>query len=816
MKKMTKLIAALGLSLATMSSFAQLKTGKITGSISTTSTKPLEAATISLLKAKDSSLVKAEVSDKMGNYMLQNIATGSYLIKVSMVAYQTYYSPLVSLTDLQNAIELPKITLTEASKELKNVVVTAKKQFIEQKIDRTIVNVDAVASNTGLNVLEILEKSPGVIVDKDGKVSLKGKSVQILIDGKLSNLGGEDLANMLRSMPSNQLEQLELMTNPPAKYDASGNGGIINLKTKKNNIKGQNGSVSLGMGQSIFTKANSSINYNYRNGKFNFFGNYSNNYNKNFQDIKLVRNFRDKNSLNLLSVFEQNNYNIRKGFFQSLKLGADIYMSKKTTLGIVFNGFLNPRTEAFDNQSSIFNSTKILDTKNIGINNINSEMKNGSININLRHEIDSTGKEITTDISYDRYDRYNNQLFNNNFYDKNGTKKMPEEQLKSNLPQDIKILLAKVDYIHPINKTSTIEAGLKTSVVNTDNDALYQNLVAGKWETDLGRTNHFIYKENINAAYINGRTDFNKKWSAQLGLRLENTVAKGNQVTNGSMFNRNYTQLFPTAFISYMPNQKNQFVINYGKRIRRPNYEDLNPFINFLDKYTYQIGNPLLNPEFTHNVELRHTFNNFFTTTINYSTTTNVMAEIVSQIDSTNTTIVKKSNIASQKNYGISINAGFAVAKWWRTNINTELSNNIYSGVINNLPTTVQGGTWEFNLSNQFTFKNGWSGDFGGFFTTGGVQGVLASKAMGTFNLGIGKQIMKKQGTIKIGIRDPLYIQKFHGYSKFQNIDIDFRAARDSRVVNLSFNYRFGKPIKGLKQRKNTGTADEQSRVSGG
>ncbi|MES2773212.1 MAG: TonB-dependent receptor [Bacteroidota bacterium] len=816
MKKMIKMITALGLMLFSAGSFAQTKNGKVSGNVGN-ATKPLEAATVSVLNAKDSSLVKMAVTDKTGHFEIENLAPGKYLVSVSSISYQKSFSNVFEVGAEKPSIEIPAFTLTEAGKELKGVTVTVKKPFVEQKLDRTIVNVDAVASNTGLTVLEVLEKSPGILVDKDGNISLKGKSgVMILIDGKPSYLGGQDLANLLKSMPSSQLEQLEIMTNPPAKYDAAGNSGIINLKTKKNKVKGYNGSVTVGAGQGFYPKTNNSINMNYRNGKWNVFGNYGYNFNKGFQNITLTRNFRDVNTLKLLSVFDQKSLQIREYEFQSLKVGADFYASKKTTLGFVLNGFTNPGTENSENNTYIFNSTGSLDTRNAGVNKVKRKMSNGAANVNLRHEFDSLGTELTADADYVGYTTVNNQMFNNYFYDKNDQKKQPDELLKSSLPQDIKIFSAKVDFTKPINKTTKFEAGLKTSFVTTDNDALYQNWANNEWQTDLGRTNHFIYKENINAAYVNASKELSKKWSAQLGLRLENTIAKGNQVTSGTTFDRNYTQLFPTAYIGFNANEKNQFVLNYGRRIERPDYEDLNPFYNFLDKYTYQVGNPYLKPQFTNGVELTHTYGGFLTTTLNYSYTKDIMTEVIEQIDSTNTTFVKQSNIATQKNIGLSINAGIPIAKWWRTNIYTNVYHNQYTGIVNNGYITVNAATWMINMNNQFTFKNGWGADMSGNYQTGSVRGVLASMPMGVVSFGISKTVLKKMGTVKIGIRDPFYIQQFHGYSKYQNVDIDFRSRRDSRVLNFSFTYRFGKPIKGIKQRKTGGAGDEQNRVKSG
>ena len=791
---------------------AQQTGGKITGVISGNG-KVLESVTVSLLKYKDSSLIKMAVTDKAGNFELEKLPAGKYLVMVTAVGYaKTWSQPLEIGADLKPVV-VPAIALTAASKELGNVNVIAKKPLVEYKIDRMVVNVDASPTNTGISALEVLEKSPGISVDKDGNISLKGKSgVMVLIDGKPSYLGGSDLVNLLRAMPSNQLEQLEIMTNPPARFDASGNAGVINIKTKKNKARGFNGNLSLGGGFGYYGKSNNSLNLNLRQNKWNLFTNYSYSFAKNRQRLDLDRNFRDQQTNALKSAFEQQTSMITRNTSHNLKLGADFYASKKTTLGIVFNGFINPRIQDNFTNTYIFAPDGQLTTHNVADADMRPEMKNYSINVNFRHQFDSTGRELTADADYAGYRNTNAQLFNNLFYDKNGIKTQPDELLSGNLPSNINIYSGRVDYTHPLKSNAKFEAGLKTSVVKTDNDAQYAMFENGEWKVDRNRSNHFIYEENINAAYVNGSKQFTKKWGAQLGLRLENTIAKGNQVTSNQQFSRNYTQLFPTAYLSFTPNDKNNFVLNYGRRIQRPNYESMNPFIYFLDKYTYNVGNPYLRPQFSHNVELSHTFKGFLTTTLNYSKTTDIMNDVLEQVDSTNTTFLKKSNIAKSTQYGIAVNAGMPVTKWWRTNIYVNASYNQYSGVINNGFVEMSAPGLMTNIQNSFTFKKGWGGEVSGFFRSKMVEGVLTSRAMGVVNFGISKQVLKNQGSIRLNVRDLFGLQVFRGYSKYQNIDVSIRNQKEFRVFQLSFNYRFGKPIKDTRQRR-TRTPEELNRV---
>ncbi len=800
---------------ATIYSFAQTPSGKVDGKISGNE-KPVEAAAISLLNAKDSSVVKIAVTDKSGLFSLDKIKNGKFLVSAEAVGFSKYYSETFSL-DAKNAnYTLKDVVLKATSQQLSTVVVTASRPLIEQKIDRTVVNVDASPTNVGLSALEVLEKSPGITVDKDGNISLKGKQgVLVLVDGKPTYLSAQDLANLLKNMPSVNLDQIEIMTNPPAKYDASGNAGVINIKTKKNKIKGFNGSVTLGAGKGINPKTNNSVNMNYRTGKVNLFGNYSFNANKGMQQLDLTRKFYDSNNA-LESVYEQTTKMTPNFQMHSFKAGVDYFVTKKTTLGVVVNGYVNPGTFTSNGVTNIYDAHNNLTATTLANNNNKEKWNNIGGNFNLRHVFDTTGTELTSDFDYMNYKATMNQMFENQFYDPQGIKIQNDEVLRGNLPSNINIYTAKVDFTKPLKHEAKFEAGVKTSFVKTDNNAFYDTLDgAGKWQEDMRRTNHFIYNENINAAYVNYSRPLSKKWSAQLGLRLENTVSKGQQLTTNTEFERNYTQLFPTAYVGYKVNEKNQLALSYGRRIQRPDYEDMNPFYYFLDKYTYQVGNPYLKPQFSHNIELNHTFKGFLTTSLQYNKTKDIIQQVLEQIDSTHTSYVKKSNIADRDNIALSVSANFPVTKWYKTNIYAQGVYNRFRGQVNNGYIDVDGLGFMANMTNTFSLKKSWTLELNGFFRSTMTEGTLVAKPMGMVSFAVSKNIMKNKGTVRLNVRDFLDIQQFRGYSKYQNIDVQIHNQWDNRVVNISFTYRFSKG-QATQQRKRGGSDDESSRVKGG
>ncbi len=815
MKKSTFLTAIF--LIFTAFAFAQAPSGTITGSVTDGGDqKIIDAATVALFNTKDSSLVKINLANKTGNFVFSQVPLGKYYLSATSTGRLKAYSQVIEIKDA-STVPIGNLQLKENEKTLNEVKVEIKKPFIERKIDRTVINVDASIANAGTTALEVLEKAPGVTVDKDGNVSLKGKAgVMIMLDGKPSYLSGQELANLLKNMPSSSIDQIEIMTNPSAKYDAAGNSGMINIKTKKNKMKGMNGSISTTILQSRYTKTNNSFNINYRTGKVNLFGNYSYSLWQSKQESYIFRKFRNTNTKQVETIFDQHTSTKRSSQYQNLKAGMDFYANKKTTIGIVFSGYVNPSKENGLSQTDLNNANNQTDSI-VMANNLNKgKSDNFGTNLNLRHVFDSAGKEFTIDADYLTYYQTADQSLLSNFLNPDLSVRRYPSQLLGNLPSKVNIYSAKTDFTFPLKKTAKIETGLKTSYVTTDNDALYQNNTSGGWVVDEGKTNHFIYKENINAAYINFSQQI-KKWGVQVGLRAENTNSKGHQAGNStrpdSIFTKNYTNLFPTVYVSYAANKKNTFSVNYGRRIDRPGYQDLNPFYYFLDEYTYEVGNTLLQPQFSDNFELSHTYNGFLTTTLNYSEIHHVFTEVLKQITSERKTFQTNENIASKSNVGLAVSANFPVTKFWTTNIYTNLSHDTYKGELSGGILNVENTMFLSNISNQLKFKKGWSAELSGFYRSKGIEGQIVINPMWRLDAGLQKQILKNKGSLKLSVRDFFQSQNFSGSVNYQDIDVRIKNTRDSRTVSLTFSYRFGKPMQNQRSRKTGGASDEQSRV---
>ncbi|MES2520747.1 MAG: outer membrane beta-barrel family protein [Bacteroidota bacterium] len=818
------------IALISLNSFKTNAQGKISGQITDEKSKIVEFANVTLLKAKDSTLVKGALSDLNGSFEFEKIPAGDYLVNISQLGYKKFYTPKFTINPENLTIKLSNLVLAEDSKQLAEVQVVAKKPFIEQQIDKTVLNVENSIVSAGNTALEVLEKAPGVTVDKDGNISLKGKqNVMVMMDGKPTYMSSSDLANLLRNMQSSQLDKIEIMTNPPAKYDAAGNAGVINIKMKKNQNMGLNGSATVGVGYGFYKslpKENASLNLNYRQGKLNLFGNFSANTRKSFQINEISRKFYENGKV--VSGFNQVVNNDRQNSSASYKIGADYFINSKNTIGVLFNGMNGDWNETIDNKALITNSLAQLDTTSQTNGIIANNWGNYSTNINFKHIIDSTGREFTIDADYARYNANNNMQYRTSKYDILNILRQTRNE-DGMTASKINIYSVKSDLVYPINKTSKFEVGVKSSYVNSNNDMQFVFLIGDNNNRvlDPSRTRDFLYKENINAGYINYSKEI-KKLSIQLGLRVENTNGQGT-LLGKELLNRHYTNFFPSVFLREKLSAKHQLGFSYSRRIDRPSYEDLNPFLFFLDPYTFERGNELLQPQYTDAVEVSHTFMDAITTTINYSRTRDVMTSILEQNNALKITNVTKINIGYVDNFGIAFSVPIPITKWWFSNTYFNLYNNHYVG---NIPKTTinsdgtsttifqpldaRATTYQANMTHQFTLPKKFSLELSGWYQSPFIEGQLTGKPMGAVSFGIQKKLMKDKATLKLNVNDVFWSNKFRGNFAFNDIDVQIANQWESRVARVTFTYRFGNNKVAAARQRQTGLEAEKGRVKNG
>ena len=784
---------------------------QLSGKVMSADKKSLEGATVYLLKAQDSTLVKTALADAAGAYSFQQLRAGDYRISVSMMGYQVYKSAVITLQ--KNEIMEP-VVLTVSGTALQTVSVTAQRPFVQQKIDRTIVNPEALISNAGGTALDVLEKAPGVIVDQNGGITLKGKGVTIFIDDKPTYLSGADLQSYLRSLSSSSIDQLELMPNPPANYDAAGNGGVINIRIKRSKAKGFNGGLNLSYIQGRYAKTNNSLNFNYRIGKLNVFGNLSYNYGNSFSDLIINRHFFDSSG-KLVSNFQQSSYIRRRSNNYLAKIGADYYLSDKSTLGVNLTEIYNPHTTVTPVTSRFSNAADMPDSTIIAANSQRELFRNLGANVNYRHQYKKDGPQLSADLDYLNYYTSDGQSFDNRSFFADGTPK-GNDLLTGSLPAHINIYSGKLDYEHPLAGGLKLAAGLKSSYTHTDNVADYFYTAGGVTTPDYSKTNHFLYKEHINAAYINASRDY-KRFSFQAGLRLENTVSDGHQLGNvqiaDSSFSRTYTNLFPTAYLQYKADTagRNTFSLNYGRRIDRPYYQDLNPFLSPLDKFTYYTGNPFLRPSFTDNIEVSHTYRDRYTTSFEYSRTKDDVEETIEILKGIYYS--RPGNIGKYTVMTLSFDATLDPAPWLNIQFHGRAAqihsvSNFYTGLLDTK------GTYYF-VRPVFSFKTGkdWTLQLDGGYQSKVTNAQFVVQGKGRVNAAVAKKLSSAL-TMKLVVNDMFY--SFYTRGTINNLaqtTADWRNRGDSRTLVLSLSYRFGKAMSNQRKHEANGAESEQNRV---
>ena len=774
--------------------------------------QPLPMATISFLKSTDSLLVKTEITDPGGQYDI-TIPSGTYIVRYSCVGYKEFYADASTFAEGQE-YAMPVIRLKKDDVKLKEVSIVARKPLIEVKADKMIMNVENSINATGSSALELLRKAPGVQVDNNEHISMKGKTgVRIYIDGKPSQLDAASLAAYLKGLNSSDIEVIEMISNPSAKYDASGNAGIINIKLKKNKKFGTNGSVNAGLVEGIFLKENGSIALNYRNKKVNVFGNAGYNGGVYHNDQNLRRTTKDTvYDMHSIQLTDNKNYNI--------KAGADFFASKKSTFGIMGTTNITDGQWSSSGVTDISYHDNLLRTLHAS-NTIPGYSSNSNINFNYRYT-DTNGREVNVDADYGKFIGRHNS-YQPNLYELN-TIPLSAYTYKNNTPINIDIYSFKTDVEQNLWK-GRFGYGIKATYVATRNTFDFYNVQNNIDVLVLDRSNKFKYTENVNAGYINYVRQVSEKWSLQAGLRAEQTNSEGklqranNLQTDNDIVKRSYINLFPSGALTWTVNKKNTLNLTYSRRIDRPTYEDLNPFEFKLDELTYQAGNAFLKPQITDNVELTHTFMGFINTTIGYSYVKDFATEVLdtAYVNNTFATYVQKKNIAEQRIISFNIGAPLPIKKWWNGYVNFWFNNQQFSGPVNGKQLKMNVPSYGAYMMHGFTLGKEYSAEISGWYNGPSIWGATSrTRPQGALDLGVQKRFLNKKLTVKISATDIFHTASpWRMTSLFGGLDIKGNGSWESQTVRLNITYMFGSnQIKQAREHK-SGLEAEKKRLKG-
>jgi outer membrane receptor protein involved in Fe transport len=793
----------------------QAQTASIKGQLQDPEGAAVVFANVALYDAADSTLVKVETTDDAGVFLISALPAGTYHLSATYVGASDFSQNGIVLVDGQQ-LDLRVLQFSSTAIELDVATVTATRALVEVKSDRTVFNVQGTINSTGSDAISLLRKAPGVTVDNNDNISVLGRAgVLLYVDGKRLPLTGQDLTAYLQNLPAEQIDRIEIITNPGAKYEAEGNAGIIDIRLKKDKNLGSNGSLSTTYSKGRYARANGSASGNYRNKWMNVFATVGANDGEMFNNMDF---FSVQNGLQLTETNRMRNNS--RGV--NARIGTDFFLNDQHTLGFLVSA------NDFSGQQNSINRIAIVNQATAGIvdsilvsdNNADNTRQQLTYNVNYRYA-NAKGRTLNFDLDYGDYINDSERRQPNRYFNATEDELLTEIINTFNMPTDIKIYTAKLDYEEEV-LGGKLGLGTKLSRITSDNTFLVFDVQNGTPIRDNRLSNVFDYKENVYAGYISFNRPINEKWSFSAGLRAEQTDAEGNLQPFDDDLREppvilNYLSWFPNAGLTWQVAPEHSLALNYGRRINRPDYNVLNPFNNQLSQLSYEKGNPFLQPEIVNNMELSYTLKYRYNFKIGYSRTIDQITRLIApDEDDPRASFITWENLANQTIYSMNISAPFQVMEGWNSYINFSASHlNNQADYGNGAVVDVQAFTYSFYQQQTIDLPYGFKGEVSGYFSGPGVWGgVFEYESNWSLDLGLQRKFLNDQLNVRLSASDLFYETGWDGISEFNGLISSGGGNWDSRRVSLSMSYNFGNQnVKS--RRRNTGLEDEAKRVGG-
>ncbi len=781
---------------------------KIRGKIVDAKGNPLANANVLLLNAKDSSLVKGFITSAPGTYIFDSKRPGKYLITSTYTGYGQVYTPEFSINSNNETVEIGTITLAEHNTELNTVTVTVMKPLFEQKIDRIVINVKNSITTAGSTVLDILERSPGIIIDRQNNViTMSGKNgVVVMINGKINHMPFPAILQMLSAMNSANIEKIELITTPPANLDAEGNAGFINIVLFNDPSYGTNGSYSatIGYGRGATTMA--AVSFNHRNGKVNLNGDIS------FSRIESKQTFSFYRKVHFNSkVTESNTVSDRDPTTTNYtgRLGFDYQVSKKTSIGAEVSAYDDAFKMHADNTNDIFINHQLDTIVKVNNQDLDHWSKTGA-SLSILHI--NQHEKISFEVDYDHYRDNNPNDYSNTYY--NGMDdSLYNERTNSGKITLIDIFVASLEYSNKLNDRINIDAGVKASGYRFTNDVAVNKFILNQWIPDNDLTTKYKLREDIPAAYSSINITVDKKNSLKLGLRYEFTNTNLGMPMHQDIVDKHYGELFPSFFATHKFNENNSVNISYTRRISRPTFNDLAPFVLFLDPNTFISGNSALQPSISNSISATWSLQQFLSSA-SYNEEENYIASFQTSVDSvTNKEYLISQNLPSLKTVALTVSLPVEVTNWWT------MQNNIIgrwqkvNAVFNKNPFSVEQENFSINSTQTFTLPKDFNIEAQGYYRSGSIFGTSVAKAMGALNIGFQKKMKDNKSKITFKVSDvfnTLVIKISNNFPE-QNLITHGNFQFLPRTFSLTFSHSFGN--KNLKANREKSAAAEEDRT---
>lgn len=774
-------------------------------------------ANVALYNAADSSLVKVETSDDVGVFRLRNIPEGTYNLSASFVGASDLWKVNIELSDGQQ-LDLGVLDFINTATDLAQATVTATRALVEIKPDRTVMNVQGTINSTGSDALALLRKAPGVTVDNNDNVSVLGRAgVMIYIDGKKLPLIGDDLANYLQNLPADQIDRIDIITNPGAKYEAEGNAGILDIRLKKDKNLGANGSLGSTYSKGEYERYNINGSANYRNKKMNAFATLGYNNRQGFMELNFLARQND------LVIDEFNTFlSDIEGY--DMRFGIDYSIASKHKIGFLVGKNIGNGDHRGLNRSRISQEIQedVIDSILVANTITDKSSEHSTYNVNYRFD-NGKGTSLNIDADYGVYENRSNRFLPNRYFNAAEDQLLSEVINTYDTPTDIDIYTFKVGYEHNLFG-GKLGLGTKLSQVVSDNTFLVYDVENGISIRNDRSSNLFKYDETVYAAYVNFAKPINEKWNFTAGLRAEQTDLKGDLKAflpelQEDPVELNYLDWFPSAGLTWQVAPMHALTLNYGRRINRPDYNVLNPFNSQLSELSFQKGNPRLSPEIVNNIEVGYTLKYRYNFKLGYSKTTDQITRLIAPDDvDRRASFITWENLASQKNISFNISAPFQVMDGWSSYWNVSasyLDNQADYG--NGAIVDVQAYSYSIFQQQTIDLPKGFKGEISGYLSGPGVWGgVFYYESNWSLDLGLQKRFFNEKLKARLSVSDIFKKSGWNGYSDFAGHHSTGAGKWDSRKVSLSLNYNFGnQELKKAKKHK-TGLEDEAGRVGGG
>ncbi|MFD2034060.1 outer membrane beta-barrel protein [Belliella marina] len=792
-----------------LSNLAAKEVTQILGQVKDQKGEQLPFVNVMLMDSQNSSLITGAVTDESGKFKIESSKTGKMQLVISSLGFETYESDIfeVKAGDLK---DFGAITLEEEIAALGEVTVRATRPEVIIEPDKTTVNIEGTVMAEGNTALDVIGRSPGIYVDQNGVINLNGRSgVTVMINDRQTYMSAEDLANFLRAMPAENIKSLEIINNPTSRFDAEGGAGVINIKLKKNNIDGVFGSVQLGGQYNGQFAPNAGVTVNAKKGKWT--NNASLNYSEYavFNDLEINRNFQLEDGI---SNFDQESRITTRNKNLFFNGGSDYEINKNHSVGMSVQASGSNGKDVSAALTEVSNPGT--EDKNFLRSLNDSEFSSRRLFANLHYVglLDTLGTKITTDFDFTNMRSDAEAVLSNAYWLNQNESQATNDRIRNLNDMEYNIFTAKVDFTKPFGKGRVLETGVKGSWVKSDNNLDLSRSVEEEPYTPDPNSNRFVYNENVLAAYASYKSKFSDKVSFQAGLRGEYSDILGTSVTLDQENSQKYFNLFPSLFVQHKVSKDYQIIYNANRRITRPNYRLLNPFVFYIDPLTTERGNPNLRPQYAHNLEMNHVIKGAYQFSLGYSLTTDVFQQIFEQDEESRTTTTYNANLDRSQNINFRGIIPVEITPWWNTSNMVQVNYSKWKSMIGDAMLDVSQVSYMMRSQHNFVLPKGFKAELIGSYMGPMLWGQATIGAMGGLDAGITKSFAKEKFTLTVNGTDLLRTQVIRANVQFDQIDTSFRQYRSNQGVRLTLRYKFAQG-ESFRVSNRSGSTEERNRL---